>query len=607
MAEEKNTQDNRQVSVITQYVKDVSFENPNAPQSLQPSENKPDINVSVDVSGSKQGDDVYEVELKISANAKRGDENMFIAEVTYAGLFQLVGIPEEELQPALLIFCPTLLFPYVRRVISDVNRDGGFPALMLDPLGGKETLQFRDIGKIRTSLQAAQKSLSAGLKNLKKTSSTPQDATASVEESITILKDKPAISFFFLDYVVAGFFYIVGTMFIKGLKMLVVPLVFCSLIGGIVGMDDIKALGRTGGKAFLLFMFTTIIAISFGLFMAVSLGIGDGYDLSGTTSASFTASQAPGFADVVINFVPGNILGSMAEGNMLQVIAVCLLLGISILHSGESGKVVAKMISNLNDVIMALVNIVMSFAPIGVFCLMAKTFSEQGLEILGPIAGYFLTVASVLVLHYMGTFSGLFFIAKLNPITFLKKMKNVVLFAFTTASSNATLPITMTTCERRLGADNSIVSFVAPLGATINMNGTAIMQGVATVFVANVFQIDLSFTDYLTVIGMSVLASIGTAGVPGVGLIMLAMVFTQVGLPIEGIALIIGVDRLLDMMRTAVNVTGDAATTCIVAKSEGKLNMAVYNDPDAGEYEAIDLTSHDSDIKPRAYLSYKVL
>ncbi len=404
-------------------------------------------------------------------------------------------------------------------------------------------------------------------------------------------------SAFVQDYIVNGLFYAVGAMFIKSLKMLVVPLVFCSLIGGIVGMDDLKALGRTGGKAFGLFMLTTVIAISFGLFASVSMGIGDGFDLSQTNvSQDITIQEAPGFADVVINFMPDNILGSMAEGNMLQVIVASLLIGMAILHSGKRGQKAATYIEDFNHVIMALVNIVMSFAPYGVFCLMAKTFAEQGLEIFIPIAGYFLTVASVLILHYLGTFSALFFVARLNPITFIKKMKNVVLFAFSTASSNATIPVTMRTCEERLGVHNSVASFVVPLGATINMNGTAIMQGVATVFIANVYQIDLTFMDYMTVIGMSVLASIGTAGVPGVGLIMLAMVFTQVGLPVEGIALIIGVDRLLDMMRTAVNVTGDAATTTIVAKTEGKLDIKVYNDPEAGAYEEIDLMSHEHDL-----------
>ncbi len=392
-----------------------------------------------------------------------------------------------------------------------------------------------------------------------------------------------------------GFFDVGGTMFIKALKMLVVPLVFCSLIGGIAGMDDMKTLGRTGGKAFAMFMITTIIAIAFALTAASGLGIGKGFDATAAEVVELSVNDAPSFGQVLINIIPDNILGEMASGNMLAVIFISIVIGISISHSGEEGNRIAKWISDLNEVIMSLVNIVMNVAPYGVFCLLAKTFAEQGFDVFEPILGYFLTVAGVLILHYVGTFSGIFFLARLNPIIFLKKMKNTILFAFSTASSNATLPITMLAAEERLGVSNSIASFVIPLGATINMNGTAIMQGVATVFVANAYGHDLFFIDYLTIIGMSVLASIGTAGVPGVGLVMLAMVFTQVGLPIEGIALIIGVDRLLDMMRTAVNVTGDAAVTVVVAKSEKQLDMDIYNDPDAGTYEPIDINSHEHD------------
>jgi len=401
---------------------------------------------------------------------------------------------------------------------------------------------------------------------------------------------------FIQDYVVNGVFLVIGKMFIETLKMLVVPLVFCSLIGGIVGMDDIKTLGRTGGKAFVVFMGTTAIAISFALFVAITLGIGEGFDLSASGGAEFTAKEAPSFAQVVINFIPSNIVNSMAQGEMLQVIVACIFIGIAIVKSGENGKKVAGGIANFNHVMMNLVHIVMSLAPYGVFCLIAKTFAEQGISMILPMLGYFCTVAAVLVLHFMGTFSGLFLIAGLNPIIFMKKMRSTLLFAFSTASSNATIPVTMEAAETRLGVSNSVASFVIPLGATINMNGTAIMQGVATVFIANAYGIDLGPTDYLTVVGMSILASIGTAGVPGVGLIMLAMVFTQVGLPVEGIALIIGVDRLLDMMRTAVNVTGDAATTCVVAKSEGKIDMKMYRDPNAGSIGA-DIDYKKDDVK----------
>jgi Na+/H+-dicarboxylate symporter len=236
-----------------------------------------------------------------------------------------------------------------------------------------------------------------------------------------------------------------------------------------------------------------------------------------------------------------------------------------------------------NEVMMKMVGIIMALAPYAVFCLLAKAMSELGLGLFVQLLGYVVVLIAILLFHLFVTlqvvlklFSGL------SPITFLKKMRNVQVFAFSTSSSNATIPITLRTVTQRLGVDRSVASFTVPFGATINMDGTAIMQGVATVFIANIYGIDLGIGGYLTVIMMSVLASIGTAGVPGVGLIMLSMVFTQVGLPLEGIGLILGVDRLLDMVRTAVNVSGDGVVSAIVARSEGKLNTDVYNDPDAG-------------------------
>ncbi len=424
---------------------------------------------------------------------------------------------------------------------------------------------------------------------------TPQKAKRSLTSKILIYMLVGAILGSFInefaltytwvkDYLVDGFFYAGGKMFINALKMLVVPMVFFSLICGIIGMDDLGTLGRTGGKAFVLFMMTTVIAITFALLAATTFGIGEGFDISGADS-NFQASEAPGFADVVINFIPSNVLGGMANGEMLQVIVAAIFFGIAITQAGTHGKSVGKIVADFNEVMMSLVTFIMHFAPYGVFCLIAKTFAEQGIDAIIPMAGYFFTVVGVLLFHYAGTFSGMFMLARLNPIIFINKMRSVIIFAFSTASSNATIPVTLRAVEERMGVHNSIASFVVPLGATINMNGTAIMQGVATVFIANAYGIDLSMVDFLTVIGMSVVASIGTAGVPGVGLIMLAMVFTQVGLPVEGIALIIGVDRLLDMLRTAVNVTGDAAVTCVVAKSENKLDMKTFKNPNAGMIE----------------------
>jgi len=222
---------------------------------------------------------------------------------------------------------------------------------------------------------------------------------------------------------------------------------------------------------------------------------------------------------------------------------------------------------------------------------MAKTFSLQGLGMILPMISYFAVLVLALILHLTGTLMILLkVLGRVSPLMFLKKMRTTQIFAFSTSSSNATIPVTLRTVEQRLGVDNATASFIVPFGATINMDGTAIMQGVATVFIANVYGIDLGLHGYLTVIAMSVLASIGTAGVPGVGLIMLAMVFQQVGLPIEGIALIMGVDRLLDMIRTAVNVTGDAAITTMVARSEHRIDMDIFNDPDAGTIQEVYLT-----------------
>ncbi len=262
---------------------------------------------------------------------------------------------------------------------------------------------------------------------------------------------------------------------------------------------------------------------------------------------------------------------------------------------GERGKPVARASESLNEVMMKVVELVMHFAPYGVFALMAKTFSLQGPGLIMPMIGYFGTVVLVLILHATGTLLLLLkLLGRINPLTFMKKMRTVQIFAFSTSSSNATIPVTLRTTEKRLGVDNPTASFIVPFGATINMDGTAIMQGVATVFIANVYGIDLGIADYLAVIMMAVLASIGTAGVPGVGLIMLAMVFNQVGLPVEGIALIMGVDRLLDMMRTAVNVTGDAAITTIVARSENRIDMDVFSNPAAGDVGDLHLPGKQS-------------
>lgn len=395
---------------------------------------------------------------------------------------------------------------------------------------------------------------------------------------------------FVQQYLVHGLFHVIGAMFISLLKMLVVPLVTFSLICGVCGIGDVNKLGRVGGKALGLFLITTALAITMAISIASIFSPGDGFQLADATTSEFVAPQAPPLTQVIIDLIPSNPIAAYAEGNMLQIIFFTILFALCILMIGEKGRSISEGAEKLNSVMMQVVTVVMHFAPIGIFALMAKTFSIQGLGMILPMISYFSVLVLALVLHMTGTLMVILkLLGRVSPVTFLKKMRTAQIFAFSTSSSNATIPVTLRTTEKRLGVDNSTASFVVPFGATINMDGTAIMQGVATVFIANVYGIDLGLSGYLTVILMAVLASIGTAGVPGVGLIMLAMVFNQVGLPVEGIALIIGVDRLLDMLRTAVNVTGDAAVTTIIARSEKTLSLETFNDPAAGTLEEVKL------------------
>ena len=387
------------------------------------------------------------------------------------------------------------------------------------------------------------------------------------------------------DIVVGGLFSTIGTLFVAALKMLVVPLVFVSLVCGVTALGDVAALGRIGIKALALYLFTTAVAITIALTVATIVAPGEGFVVAEAT-VEFQSREAPPISDVIINLVPSNPVAALADGNMLQIIVFAIIFGVAMTLAGDSGAHVQALFRDLNSVVMKMVGIVMRLAPIGVFCLIASTFATQGIDIILPLASYFLCVAGALLLHALGVFSVLLtVVGRLNPLIFFRKMRAAMVFAFSTASSNATIPVTLDTVEHRLGVKNAVASFTVPLGATINMDGTAIMQGVATVFIGHVYAVDLGLTQYLTVILTATLASIGTAGVPGVGLIMLAMVLIQVGLPVEGIALIIGVDRLLDMMRTAVNVTGDAMVTCLIAKSEGALDQARFADPQAGVIE----------------------
>src|SRR6056297_344405 len=382
------------------------------------------------------------------------------------------------------------------------------------------------------------------------------------------------------DLLIGGVFDVVGQIFIASLKLLVVPLVLVSLICGASSLGDSARMGPIAGKTLLLYLMTTAIAVTVALFVAVIIGPGTHVSLE--TNAVFEATSPPPLKEVLINIFPSYPVQAMAEGEMLQIIVFALLFGYAISHAGEGGRRIASFFTDVEKVVMRMVAILMSLAPYGVFALLAKLFAEMGLSAIMDLGVYFLTVLGVLLFHGLFTYGVLLqVLAKQSPRIMMRKMRSVWAFAFSTASSGATLPITLRTVEKRLGVNNSVAGFTVPLGATVNMDGTAVMQGVATVFIAQVYGFDLSLTSYLTVILTATLASIGTAAVPGVGLITLAMVLGQAGLPVEGIALIIGVDRLLDMVRTVVNVTGDATVAVIVARSEQQFDEQVYLNPDA--------------------------
>ncbi|MFK7830994.1 MAG: dicarboxylate/amino acid:cation symporter [Congregibacter sp.] len=390
-------------------------------------------------------------------------------------------------------------------------------------------------------------------------------------------------------YVIDGLFDVVGRIFVASLRLLVVPLVFVSLVCGSSSLGDSARMGPIAGKTLLFYLGTTAIAVTGALFFAVLISPGSSIDLV-NSAATFVPTAPPPLKEVLINIFPSNPIRAMADGEMLQIIVFALLFGYALSKAGEAGKRTAAFFSDLEAVVMKMVGILMELAPYGVFALLARLFADMGLGTILDLGAYFLTVLSLLLLHGTLTYSLLLkMFTGLPPMILMRKMRSVWAFAFSTSSSGATLPVTLRTVEKKLGVSNAVAGFTIPLGATVNMDGTAIMQGVATVFIAEVYGIDLSMSAYATVVLTATLASVGTAAVPGVGLITLAMVLEQAGLPVEGIALIIGVDRLLDMVRTMVNVTGDATAAVVVSKSENRFDEAVFfdlnadADPDADE------------------------
>ncbi|MFC7784899.1 MULTISPECIES: dicarboxylate/amino acid:cation symporter [unclassified Rossellomorea] len=362
-----------------------------------------------------------------------------------------------------------------------------------------------------------------------------------------------------------------GKIFLNLISMLVVPIVFLSIVLGSAGLGDPKKLGRIGLKTIVFFLVTTCIAIVIGLSLAyvIDPGLVEGIDK--TQSEGFETKEAPPVGETLMNIIPKNPLTAMTEGNMLQIIAFAIFIGFGLTALGDKTKGILKLVEQGNDLMMYLVTLVMKFAPYGTFGLIASAIGSQGFSALKAMWLYFVVVLAALIIHAIVTYGGtILLLAKKNPLWFFKNFSPAMSVGFSTSSSNATLPISMDVAQQRLGVSKSVSSFVQPLGATINMDGTAIMQGVATVFIAQVYGVDLSLEQLITVVLTAVLASIGTAGVPGVGLILLAMVLSSVNLPVEGIGLILGIDRLLDMARTSINISGDAACALFVSESEKK-------------------------------------
>jgi Na+/H+-dicarboxylate symporters len=364
-----------------------------------------------------------------------------------------------------------------------------------------------------------------------------------------------------------------GTLFLNLIKFIVVPIVMFSIMTGVISMSDLRKVGSVGIKTILYYMCTTSFAVFVGLFFA-NIFKGSFIQLS-TAGLEYTAAEAPGFIETLINIFPDNIISPMSNATMLQVIVMALFFGFGTIMAGEKGKPFSDFVESANEVSMKIMDSIIQLSPIGVFCLIVPVVATNGASILGSLAivlvvAYIAYIAHAVIVYSL-TLKGF---VGIHPITFFKGMMPAIMMAFSSASSVGALPLNLE-CVEKLGARKDIASFVLPLGATINMDGTAIYQGLSAVFIATCYGIDLTMSQQLTIILTATLASIGTAGVPGAGMIMLAMVLQSVGLPVEGIALVAGVDRIFDMGRTTVNITGDAACALIVSKLEDKKDARI--------------------------------
>ena len=390
------------------------------------------------------------------------------------------------------------------------------------------------------------------------------------------------INFYFISYtfiesfLIGNIFSTISSLFLILLKMIVLPLIFVSIVSGIISINDVSTLGRIGIKTISLYIFTTIIAISLALITSslVNYNLGDLVMPAAPVTNIATSSNT----NIILSFFPENFFSALANGNVIQVLVFAIFIGISSSIIKEEIPEFIKLIDNLNKVFNKLVLLIIKLTPIAVFCLLGKTFATQGIDVFIPLLKYFMVVVGVLLFHFFFTYSVLLgLLTKLNLKIFFKKLKSLLVFTFSTASSNASIPFTLNTVTKKFGVNKSIASFSIPLGATINMDGTAIMQGCATFFLASYYGIDLVFNDFLVIIVTATIASIGTAGIPSAGILMLSLILSEIGIPLEGITLLLGVDRLLDMMRTSVNVSGDTCITCIVANSENLIDVKKFN------------------------------
>ena len=371
-------------------------------------------------------------------------------------------------------------------------------------------------------------------------------------------------------------FHTISSIFLILLKMIVLPLIFVSIISGIISINDVNTLGRLGIKTLTLYIFTTMIAITLALFISsfVNYNI-EVIDAVNNTKQVLAAEPSSNF---ILSLFPQNFFAALVDGNVIQVLSFAIFIGISASYIKNEIPEFVSLIDNLNKIFNKMVLIIISFTPIAVFALLAKTFSMEGLDVFIPLMKYFSIVVLVLLLHFTFTYSLLLKVfSNLDIGTFYAKLKSLIIFTFSTSSSNASIPFTLDIVTNKYGVNKSLASFSVPLGATINMDGTAIMQGCATYFLAAYYGIDLELVDFIVIILTATVASIGTAGIPSAGIIMLSLILTELGIPLEGITLLLGVDRLLDMMRTSVNVSGDTCISCVVAHSENLIDIKKFN------------------------------